>query len=88
MSDTNKAKQCLQQSLDFFGSGLFHDVQLAGIFADSKTFADVYPKFSWSEIFAGYQKKQTCEGFDLRDFVQQYTGVRARSNSFCGPRLG
>ncbi|AGH42769.1 alpha,alpha-trehalase TreF [Paraglaciecola psychrophila] len=72
MSDTNEAKQCLEQSLDFFSSDLFNDVQLAGIFADSKTFADAYPKFSWSEIFADYQKNQTCKGFDLSDFVQQH----------------
>jgi alpha,alpha-trehalase len=52
MSDTNSGKQNLKQSLDFFDSRLFHDVQLARIFADSKTFADAYPKLSLPEIYA------------------------------------
>jgi alpha,alpha-trehalase len=72
MSDINSAKHYLQQSLDFFDSGLFHDVQLARIFADSKTFADAYPKFPLSEIYAAYQKAQTTEEFDLTTFVYQH----------------
>ena len=72
MSDRNSAKQYLQQSLDFFDSGLFHDVQLAKIFADSKTFADAYPKFPLSEIYAAYQKVQTTEEFDLTTLVHQH----------------
>lgn len=72
MSDTNSAKQYLQQSLDFFDSPLFRDVQLARIFADSKTFADAYPKVPLSEIYAAYQNAQTTEEFDLTNFVHQH----------------
>jgi alpha,alpha-trehalase len=72
MFDTNTAKQYLQQSLDFFESGLFRDVQLARIFADSKTFADAYPKFPLTEIYADYQNAQATEEFELRTFVHQH----------------
>jgi alpha,alpha-trehalase len=72
MSDTNSAKQNLKQSLDFFDSRLFHDVQLARIFADSKTFADAYPKQSLSDIYAAYEKAQATEEFDLTTFIHQH----------------
>ena len=68
----NNAKKYLQQSLDFFDSGLFHDVQLARIFADSKTFADAYPTLPLSEIYAAYQKERATETFDLTTFVHQH----------------
>ena len=72
MSDTNSGKQNLKQSLDFFDSRLFHDVQLARIFADSKTFADAYPKLSLPEIYAVYEKAQATEAFDLTTFIHQH----------------
>ena len=33
-----------QDALTFFNSELFHDVQMAGLFSDSKTFADAEGK--------------------------------------------
>jgi alpha,alpha-trehalase len=42
---------------------LFHDVQMSGIFADSKTFVDARPLFPPAEIVARY------DGSDLRAFV-------------------
>ena len=72
MPNINNTNQCLQQSLDFFESGLFHDVQLASIFADSKTFADAYPKIAFSEIYLEYQKNKAIAGFDLSAFVHQH----------------
>lgn len=72
MSDSNSAKQYLQESLTFFESSLFHDVQVASIFTDSKTFADAYPKRSWSEIYADYQRNKVTDGFDLSAFVHQH----------------
>jgi len=44
---------------------LFHDVQMSGIFADSKTFVDARPLFPPAEIVARYH------GADLRAFVEQ-----------------
>jgi alpha,alpha-trehalase len=72
MSAISHAKLCLKDSLRFFESSLFHDVQMAGIFADSKTFADASPKHSWSEIYADYQTTSVLQGFDLESFVYQY----------------
>ncbi|WP_293747192.1 alpha,alpha-trehalase TreF [uncultured Paraglaciecola sp.] len=71
MSEKTDAKLCLQESLDFFKSRLFHDVQLSRIFADSKTFADAYPKHAWSEIYADYDVAKTNEAFNLTTFVEQ-----------------
>jgi alpha,alpha-trehalase len=44
---------------------LFHDVQMSGIFPDSKTFVDARPLFPPAEIVARYH------GSDLKAFVQQ-----------------
>ncbi len=50
---------------------LFHDVQLAGVFSDSKTFADARPRFSPADIVARYGGARSTAGFDLRTFVEQ-----------------
>lgn len=72
MSNKLNAKQCLEQSLAFFESELFHDVQMARIFADSKTFADAFPKNSWTEIYIDYQHAKKTAHFNLTDFVHQH----------------
>ncbi|CAA9252721.1 MAG: GH37 [uncultured Cytophagales bacterium] len=48
---------------------LFHDVQMARIFPDSKTFADCQPRFPVEEITAAYGKERKGNGFNLKDFV-------------------
>jgi len=50
---------------------LFHDVQLSGIFEDSKTFADARPRFAPAEITARYASARSAPQFNLRDFVTQ-----------------
>src|SRR5882672_2298054 len=50
---------------------LFHDVQLSGIFEDSKTFADARPRFAPAEIIARYASARGAPQFNLRDFVTQ-----------------
>jgi len=50
---------------------LFHDVQMAGVFPDSKTFADARPRFAPADIVARYSSARTTGGFDLRAFVDQ-----------------
>ena len=44
---------------------LFHDVQMSGIFPDSKTFVDARPRLAPAEIVARYH------GVDVRAFVEQ-----------------
>jgi alpha,alpha-trehalase len=50
---------------------LFHDVQISGIFPDSKTFVDARPLLSPAEIVARYTTERSRAGFSLRAFVEQ-----------------
>ncbi len=50
---------------------LFHDVQLSGIFEDSKTFADARPRFAPAEIIARHASARGAPQFNLGDFVTQ-----------------
>jgi alpha,alpha-trehalase len=51
---------------------LFHDVQLARTFEDSKTFVDARPLMPPSEIAARYEAQRGTPGFDLTRFVEQH----------------
>ncbi len=51
---------------------LFHEIQMAEIFDDSKTFVDAVPKLTPDIILKKYRDVRQEEGFDLRDFVDQY----------------
>src|SRR5206468_1154122 len=50
---------------------LFADVQLAGIFPDSKEFVDARPKAAPAAIEARYDSARRANGFVLRAFVDQ-----------------
>jgi len=49
---------------------LFHDVQTAGIFPDSKTFVDARPLAPPAEVAAQYAAARERGGLDLRAFVE------------------
>src|SRR5437763_7457572 len=51
---------------------LFQDVQLSGIFTDSKTFVDARPLAAPSEIAARYATARATSGFSLQAFVRRY----------------
>jgi alpha,alpha-trehalase len=51
---------------------LFHDVQLSGLFADSKTFADARPRLAPGEITARYASARRSPQFNLREFVTEH----------------
>src|SRR5688500_11985498 len=51
---------------------LFHDVQVAGLFPDSKTFVDARPLRSVAEIVSSYAAAKGATGFGLRAFVDQH----------------
>ncbi|ATC94747.1 trehalase family glycosidase [Pseudoalteromonas tunicata] len=57
--------------MNFVNSQLFLDVQLAGLFADSKTFADAEAKHSWQHACALYLAKAPLQGADLAQFVAE-----------------
>ena len=50
---------------------LFSDVQLSGIFPDSKEFVDARPRFDPAVIAARYDSARRTPGFVLRAFVEQ-----------------
>jgi len=54
---------------DFYGSQLFHEVQLKAIFPDSKTFVDCTPKRELDDILSDYEAIKDQPDFDLREFV-------------------
>lgn len=49
---------------------LFHDVQMAGVFPDSKTFVDCTPRKNPYEIAAEYEQVKNNPDFDLSGFVK------------------
>lgn len=51
---------------------LFHDVQLSGVYSDSKTFVDAGPLLPPAEIAARYAAAQSAAGFSLQAFVEQH----------------
>ena len=69
MDDATAQASYLQPS-EAFGQ-LFTDVQLAGIFPDSKTFVDMTPRAPAAEILADYERLRGEDGFDLRAFVAE-----------------
>jgi alpha,alpha-trehalase len=62
----------MQQSLDFFCSNLFRDVQMNALFKDSKTFADAQPKESYEAAIHAYELTKNTAGFDLNAFVDKH----------------
>lgn len=51
---------------------LFHDVQMARIYPDGKTFVDARPRVAPAEIVSRYAEAKGAAGFSLRAFVDQY----------------
>src|SRR5919205_842170 len=50
---------------------LFFDVQMSGIFPDSKTFVDARPLLAPAEVAARYAAAKGAPGFNLRRFIDQ-----------------
>lgn len=61
-----------KDSLSFFQSQLFHDVQSAGIFDDSKVFADVVPRQSYGEAERQYLMHEETGPEGLKAFVERH----------------
>src|SRR5688572_2681976 len=51
---------------------LFHDVQMARVFPDGKTFVDARPRSAPASIVARYAAARGVAGFDLRAFVMEH----------------
>jgi alpha,alpha-trehalase len=62
----------LQEFHEFYDSELFKVVQLAGIFEDSKTFADSKPQMGLKKIKISYLAEKNKKDFDLEEFVYRH----------------
>ncbi len=58
---------------------LFEEVQLSGIFEDSKTFVDCIPLRDPAQIMAAYERERSLPGFDLQTFVRRFFEVPGTS---------
>ncbi len=64
----------LPPSPDQLLGDLFDEVQLSGLFPDSKTFVDCVPKLPPADLLALYETEKSKSGFDLNAFVhEQFT---------------
>ncbi|WP_118183548.1 alpha,alpha-trehalase TreA [Paraburkholderia phosphatilytica] len=58
---------------------LYRDVELAHIYPDSKTFADMVPNEAPAQVVADYQSARTQPQFDLKQFVEQHFTLPPRT---------
>jgi alpha,alpha-trehalase len=58
------------QTPDQLYEELFHDVQMARVFEDGKTFVDMVAKRPAAAILADYRKQSKTPGFNLKAFVE------------------
>lgn len=65
-------KSQFDKATSFFKSELFHDVQMARIFSDSKTFADATPLSPLPILLEEYKKAKTQKSFSLGAFIQKH----------------
>ena len=56
----------------FYQSDFFKQVQMAGIFEDSKTFVDCTAKRPLNEIQDLFMAQKDADGFDLESFVREH----------------
>ena len=61
-----------RQAPDQLFGELFRRVQMERVFADGKTFVDMVPKASVSEIMDAYAAAKGKPGFNLKAFTEQY----------------
>ncbi|MEL7145465.1 MAG: alpha,alpha-trehalase TreA [Bacteroidota bacterium] len=54
---------------------LFVDIQMAGLYPDSKTFVDAAPKHAPAAILEFYEEERVKDDFDLKNFVETYFDV-------------
>lgn len=60
-----------EKQIDYYSSALFKDVQLKGLFEDSKTFVDLVPKESYYALNKKYEAERQNTDFDLKNFVEE-----------------
>jgi alpha,alpha-trehalase len=68
----NPVRQKAIKSPEELFPGLFQDVQMSGIFTDSKVFADCVPKYPATLILEQYKKVRMDSNFSLMKFLEGY----------------
>jgi alpha,alpha-trehalase len=63
---------------------LFHDVQMAQVFPDSKTFVDARPLDAPAAIRQRYERERRRNGFDFRAFVTRWFAAPAAAAAVTG----
>jgi alpha,alpha-trehalase len=58
-------------NFDFYATTLFHDVQLAAVFPDSKTFPDCSANSDWEDIASRYEQEKKNGAVILLKFVEE-----------------
>ena len=56
---------------DYYNSDFYHEVQLAHLYPDSKTFADATPRLPLNELLASYANLKDKPDFDLKNFIEK-----------------
>ena len=67
---------------------LYGAVEMAGLFADQKTFADAIPRGSVAQIKADYVREKHQPGFSLRAFVAAHFALPSRNQTPVARRPG
>ena len=57
---------------------LYQAVEMGGLFADQKTFADATPREPPPDVMASYEREKGLKGFDLRAFVDRHFAPPSR----------
>lgn len=60
---------------------LFEDIQLSGLYPDSKLFVDATLKTSVDTILRAYESQKIIAGFDLRNFVEAHFSLPMESEN-------
>lgn len=61
---------------------LFEDVQLSGLFKDSKVFADAIAQGNHSEILQTYEENKNKRGFNLEAFVYEHFSFNHQNSTY------
>ena len=83
LTQCREAQQTEIAAESFYQTELFKDVQMEGIFEDSKTFVDLRRDRSFQDLERLYLEERDKSGFDLQAFVEEhFTDASREPGSF------
>jgi alpha,alpha-trehalase len=81
LTQCREAQQTEIAAESFYQTELFKDVQMRGIFEDSKTFVDLRRDLSFQDLERLYLEARDKSGFDLQAFVEEHFKDASRKPS-------